>query len=81
MVFDRHGLRSTGFLGRGARIPVGEGGTDGLAAGLRDALEQLGGLYAAFGRFLSWRADLLGASYLVKLRDIKLNLPVARWRR
>jgi hypothetical protein len=75
VVFDRHGLGTTGFWGAG-RIPIGEGGSNGLASGLRDALEQLGGLYAAFGRFLCWRADLLGASYLSKLRDIALNPPV-----
>ncbi|MEO7653114.1 MAG: hypothetical protein ABIZ80_21865 [Bryobacteraceae bacterium] len=41
-------------------------------ARFRDALEQLGGLYASFGQFLSWRADLLRTDYLGHLRTIRV---------
>jgi hypothetical protein len=73
-VFDRLGLGSPGMWGA-ARISHGEGGIDSVAKGLRDALEQLGGLYAAFGRFLGWRADLLGATYINTLRHFPIDIP------
>ena len=44
-------------------------------AAFRSALEQLGGLYAAFGQFLCWRADLLRTEYLGRLRHIRLSPP------
>lgn len=74
-VFSRHGLGSPGLWGD-ARIPHEESGTDGIARRLREALEQLGGLYAAFGGFLRWRADLLGATYVGNLRQLSLKPPV-----
>ena len=73
-VFDRLGLGSPGMWGA-ARISHGEGGVDSVAKGLRDALEQLGGLYAAFGRYLGWRADLLGAPYVNSLRHFPIDIP------
>ena len=41
-------------------------------ARFRSALEELGGLYAAFGQFLRWRADVLRTDYLGRLRHIEL---------
>jgi hypothetical protein len=74
-VFGRHGLGSPGFWGASG-IPKDESQTDGGAAGLRDALSQLGGIYGAFGRFLGWRADLLNGAFLSQLRRIRFDLPV-----
>jgi hypothetical protein len=50
---------------------------DGLSpsARFRDALEEIGGLYATFGRFLAWRADLLRAEYLAALRSLRVDIP------
>jgi hypothetical protein len=75
-VFDRYGLRATGRLWGGAAIPDDESTSEGVGKRLRDALEQLGGLYAAFGRFLGWRSDLLDAACIGHLRHLNLNLPV-----
>jgi len=44
------------------------------AARFRNALEELGGLYAAFGQFLCWRADLLRTEFLGRLRHIKVQV-------
>ncbi len=44
-------------------------------ARFRDALEELGGLYAAFARYLAWRADLLRTDYLGRLRQVRLTVP------
>ena len=69
--FNRFGLRSRSFLRE-------EGKQDAAyadlpeAARFRSALEELGGLYAAYGRFLCWRADLLRTEYLGRLRHIKV---------
>jgi hypothetical protein len=38
-------------------------------------LDELGGIYAAFARFLGWRADLLDASYISHLRRVRLMIP------
>jgi hypothetical protein len=75
-VFDRYGLRATGRLWGGAAIADDESTSEGVGKRLRDALEQLGGLYAAFGRFLGWRSDLLDAACIGHLRHLNLNLPV-----
>ncbi len=42
---------------------------------LRDAFEQLGGVYLAFAEFLLWRADLLGLDYLTALRELPRTVP------
>ena len=42
---------------------------------LANALEELGGVYAAFGHFLSWRADLLPSDYLMALRRVRAAEP------
>lgn len=47
----------------GARFP--------LSSRFCDALEQLGGLYTAFGRFLMWRSDILRSDALLRLREIR----------
>jgi hypothetical protein len=76
-VFRRFGLEATGFW-RSVTVPPQD---EGIHAGakLRAALEQLGGLYAAFGQFLCWRADLLGVDYLMELRRIEpVIAPVPR---
>ena len=65
-VFDRHGLGSPGVWGESG-IPTDENRPDGSAAALCEALAQLGGIYAAFARFLGWRADLLGGSHIAQL--------------
>ncbi len=44
-------------------------------ARLKEAFEQLGGVYLAFARFLLWRADLLGSDYLNALRQIRPVFP------
>lgn len=75
-VFDRYGLRAAGFFWGGATIPDEESTSEGIGKRLREALEQLGGLYAAFGRFLGWRADLLDSSCIRNLRHLQLHLPV-----
>src|SRR5205807_5282902 len=73
ITFQKLGLRTRGLLrGSSADSPYA-----GLSepARFRNALEELGGLYAAFGQFLCWRADLLPADYLGRLRHIRV--PVA----
>jgi hypothetical protein len=75
-VFDRYGLRATGRFWGGAKNPDDEITSEGVGRRLREAFEQLGGLHAAFGRFLGWRSDLLDASVLGNLRRLRLNLPV-----
>jgi hypothetical protein len=75
-VFDRYGLRVADRLWRGAALPDEESTSEGIGKQLREALEQLGGLYAAFGRFLGWRSDLLDSSTILNLRQLQLNPPV-----
>jgi hypothetical protein len=74
-VFGRYGLCAPGRFRGGAAIPDDESSSNDLGQRLREALEQLGGLYAAFGRFLAWRSDLLDASFIGNLRQLQLNLP------
>jgi hypothetical protein len=74
-VFERHGLGSPGIFGASG-IPTGESGSDSVAIALRESLQQLGGMYAAFARFLGWRADLLGGAYISQLRQVRLKLPI-----
>jgi hypothetical protein len=74
-VFDRYGLGPPGFWG-GSAIPAEDTGPHTMAAGLCHAFEQLGGLYGAFARFLTWRADLLEGAYISRLRKVRLNLPM-----
>jgi|SRR5579871_1929080 len=75
-VFDRYGLSvATGFWGSSA-FPSDESSSAGVGKRLVQALQQLGGLYAAFGRFLNYRSDLLDASTVADLRGIQLQLPV-----
>ncbi len=74
-VFERHGLGSPGIWGSSG-IPTDENRPDAGAVGLCEALVELGGLYAAFARFLGWRADLLGGSYISHLRRVRLELPL-----
>jgi hypothetical protein len=73
-VFDSHGLGSFRRWGSSG-ISTDETSSDGGAAGLRQALQQLGGLYAGFARFLAWRADLLDASYISELRRVRIDPP------
>lgn len=72
-VFDRLGLSAAADA---ASILDDESSSEGIGKRLREAFEQLGGIYAAFGRFLSCRADLLDAAIISNLRDLQLNLPV-----
>jgi hypothetical protein len=75
-VFEFYGLRSKGRWGF-ASIAIDEQGVADKAAGLCAALQQLGGLYAAFGRFLGWRSDLVDAACIASLRQIKIDFPAA----
>ena len=45
------------------------------AARVAAAFEELGGIYAAFARFLCWRADLVPADYILALRDVRATVP------
>lgn len=75
-VFDFYGLCSKG--GRGAAsVPADDNGVTDFGAALCSALERLGGIYAIFGNFLGWRADLLDASSIAGFRQMKLEFPVA----
>jgi hypothetical protein len=73
VTFQKFGLRSRGVW-RGAAVEPAYSGLSEPAR-FRSALEELGGLYAAFGRFLTWRADLLRTDYLGRLRHIKVPVP------
>ena len=67
VVFDRFGLKSGGYGFSGtasARKTEFEPGE-----GLAHALAELGGVYAAFARFLMWRSDLLREEYIEALRN------------
>jgi hypothetical protein len=72
-VFDRFGLRASGFW-RSLAIPPRSDGTR-PGSKLRDAFEQLGGIYLAFAQFLLWRADLLGVDYLTALQQMRVDIP------
>lgn len=69
---DKFGLRSGGLL----REPsIGAAyATLSKPARFRDALEEMGGLYAAFGQFLCWRADVLPTEYIERLRQIRVKV-------
>jgi len=71
--FQKFGLRSLGIW-RGAAVEAAYSDLSEPAR-FRSALEELGGLYAAFGQFLMWRADLLRTDYLGRLRHIKIPVP------
>src|SRR5436190_1473642 len=73
VVFQKFGLRPAGAWRKAAASPSGEESSP--AARFRAALEEVGGLYAAFGQFLSWRADLLRTDFLGRLRHIRLSIP------
>lgn len=74
-VFRYYGLSSRRRWGA-AGVTADETGSADIALGLPAALEKLGGIYAEFGRFLSWRSDLLDASCIAGLRGIKFDFPV-----
>jgi hypothetical protein len=71
-VFQRYRLGSTGFWQSVAVPPDVE---TRPAVKLRNALEELGGVYMIFARFLLWRSDLLSFEYLEQLREIDYDLP------
>jgi hypothetical protein len=78
-VFRKFGL-STRRVWRGL-APPGAAEEPSGAARFRGALEELGGIYACFAQFLSWRADLLRSDYLGQLRAVRVQPPAAeRWR-
>src|SRR5215475_4240849 len=72
-VFDRLGLTAASGA---ASILDDESSAEGIGRRLREALEQLGGIYAAFGRFLNFRADLLDAAIISNLRELELSPPI-----
>jgi hypothetical protein len=74
-VFDFYGLRSKDGWNSASAQPQDDGPAD-FAFGLRSTLERLGGIYAAFGQFLSWRADLLDAAGIGGLRQMKPVFPL-----
>ena len=72
-VLDRYGLRKAGFW---HSIAVSRDRAEGSASeDLAESLRQLGGIYTLFGRFLGWRADLLGARYIASLRHLDATIP------
>ena len=73
-MFDRYGLGATGFWGS-LVLPPPPGQLRPAPQRVREAFEELGGLYGAFAQFLCWRADLLGADYLASMRQV--SIPVA----
>jgi hypothetical protein len=72
-VFRQFGLEATGFW-RSVTVPP-QYESVRPSDNFRAALEQLGGVYVAFGQFLCWRADLLGVDYLTALRQIQPVVP------
>jgi hypothetical protein len=75
-VFRRHGLGPTSFW---QSIAIPPDSDVRPAAKLKDAFEELGGVYVVFARFLLWRADLLPVEYLDALRQVDYALtPVSR---
>ncbi len=72
-VFDRHGLRETGFW---RSVAISRDRAEGTAGhDLTEAFRELGGLYALFGRFLGWRAELLSSRYIASLRLLDTPVP------
>ena len=72
ITFQKLGLRSRGLRSVASADPPYAGLSP--AARFRNALEELGGLFTAFGQFLCWRADLLGTDYLGRLRQLKITV-------
>ena len=68
--WDKYGLAAQGWF----RTPEAEPRYTALprATRFRLALEENGGLFPTFGRFLAGRADLLPSVYLSELRKIKM---------
>ncbi|HVW11463.1 MAG TPA: hypothetical protein VHC90_22915 [Bryobacteraceae bacterium] len=71
-VLDTHGLLSRGAWRKEA-IPGAEGSDP--ARSFCKALGELGGLYAVFARFLSWRAELVDTGCIAELRNIQVDYP------
>ncbi|HVV46186.1 MAG TPA: hypothetical protein VHC72_13325, partial [Bryobacteraceae bacterium] len=71
-VFDTHGLLSRGAW-RNAPIPSADGSDPARA--FCKALEELGGLYGLFGRFLAWRSDLIDSGCINELSRIRTDYP------
>ena len=71
--FRKFGLRARGW--RREQPPDFAYAELSLAARFRNALEELGGLYAAYARFLAWRADLLRTEFLGRLRHVRTDWP------
>src|ERR1035437_2193484 len=74
--FESCGLHSKGGWSTSS-IPLDEDGSGDVTLALCSALDPLGGLYSAFGRFLGWRADLLDSRCLAKLWQGKPAFPPA----
>jgi len=72
ITFQKLGLRSRGIRSVASADPAYAGLSP--AARFRNALEELGGLFTAFGQFLCWRADLLSTDYLGRLRQLKITV-------
>jgi hypothetical protein len=72
ITFQKLGLRSRGI--RSVTSVEAAYAELSAAARFRNALEELGGLFTAFGQFLTWRADLLSTDYLGRLRQLKVTV-------
>jgi hypothetical protein len=72
-VFRQKGLRVRGPWNF-ARVSPHSAGLP-ASTRFRDALEELGGLYAIFGSFLAWRSDWLKTNYLTPLRSLEVRIP------
>lgn len=68
-VFARHRLTSKEGWNNAGNVPE-------FGPAFSVALGELGDLYAVFGRFLMWRADLIDAATITALRDLKTDFPV-----
>ncbi len=72
-VFNRLGLHQTGKWQSFATPEERDGPR--ASARLRDALEELGGVYGAYARFLGWRADVMDAESLQDFRHLSHHPP------
>jgi len=66
-IWRKHGLTVPRLL-EGRQYALA--GPESRAAAFREALEESGGLFAAFGRFLAGRLDLLSGQHLLELAKI-----------
>lgn len=74
-IFDRYGLKTRRAWQAPEPLPAHAGLP--LFARFRNALEELGGLYAEYARFLGWRADLQRPDAHQRFRNSRAPAPPA----